>query len=35
LRKESPVFAALTRVWRRLPVRVAEFLGPAIVRGIP
>jgi serine/alanine adding enzyme len=35
LRKESPIFSALTRVWRRLPLRVAEFVGPAIVRGIP
>ncbi|MEX2173564.1 MAG: FemAB family XrtA/PEP-CTERM system-associated protein [Pirellulaceae bacterium] len=35
LRKESPLFATLTRAWRYLPLRVAEFVGPAIVCGIP
>jgi FemAB-related protein (PEP-CTERM system-associated) len=35
LRKESSGFALLTQAWRYLPVRVAEFIGPAIVRGIP
>jgi FemAB-related protein (PEP-CTERM system-associated) len=35
LRKESPAFALLTRAWRMMPLRVAEWVGPAIVRGIP
>ena len=35
LRKESPLFAALSRAWQFLPVSVAELLGPAIVRGLP
>jgi FemAB-related protein (PEP-CTERM system-associated) len=35
LRKESPVFAALSRAWRLLPVRVAEWVGPSIVGSIP
>jgi serine/alanine adding enzyme len=35
LRKESGGFALLARAWRCLPVCVAEFVGPAIVRGIP
>jgi serine/alanine adding enzyme len=35
LRKESRSFALLARVWRCLPLRVAEFIGPPIVCGIP
>jgi serine/alanine adding enzyme len=35
LRKESKTFALLSRAWKMLPLPVAEFLGPRIVRGIP
>jgi serine/alanine adding enzyme len=35
IRKESRGFSLLSRAWQCLPVRIAEFLGPAIVRGIP
>ena len=35
LRKESAKFQFFTQVWRRLPVPVAEWIGPTIVRGIP
>ncbi|HUE73647.1 MAG TPA: FemAB family XrtA/PEP-CTERM system-associated protein [Pirellulaceae bacterium] len=35
LRKESATFALLSRAWKLLPLPVAEFLGPRIVRGIP
>ena len=35
LRKESPAFSLLARAWRLMPVRLAELVGPAIVRGIP
>jgi FemAB-related protein (PEP-CTERM system-associated) len=35
LRKESPAFSLLTRAWRLMPLRLAELVGPAIVRGIP
>jgi FemAB-related protein (PEP-CTERM system-associated) len=35
LRKESPAFSLLARAWRLMPLRLAELVGPAIVRGIP
>jgi len=35
LQKESSSFRLLSRAWRCLPLRVAELIGPAIVRGIP
>ncbi len=35
LRKESGSFALLSRAWKRLPLPLAEWLGPQIVRGIP
>jgi FemAB-related protein (PEP-CTERM system-associated) len=35
LRKESGTFALLSRAWKLLPVPVAQWLGPHIVRGIP
>lgn len=35
LRKESAAFALLARAWRLMPLRLAELVGPAIVRGIP
>jgi FemAB-related protein (PEP-CTERM system-associated) len=33
--QSSPTFALATRIWRRLPVRVATALGPRIVRYLP
>lgn len=35
MRPENPRFERAIRVWRKLPVRVTQFLGPHIVRGIP
>jgi FemAB-related protein (PEP-CTERM system-associated) len=35
MRPENPRFQRLSQLWRRLPVPVANFLGPRIVRGIP
>jgi FemAB-related protein (PEP-CTERM system-associated) len=35
LRKESPRYRALIRLWQRLPVAVTTVIGPPIVRGIP
>jgi hypothetical protein len=35
LKKESAGFSLLSRAWRCLPLRVAELIGPSIVRGIP
>lgn len=35
MRPENEGFRALVSIWRRLPVRIANTLGPAIVRGIP
>jgi FemAB-related protein (PEP-CTERM system-associated) len=35
LRPESPRYALAIRAWKRLPVAVANTLGPRIVRGIP
>jgi serine/alanine adding enzyme len=33
--KESDSFSAAISLWQRLPLRVANMLGPAIVRHIP
>src|SRR5262249_45418443 len=35
LRKESPKYQRMVRIWQRLPLAVTRFLGPTIVRGIP
>jgi len=35
LRPDSPRYHWATRVWKRLPLPVANFLGPRIVRSIP
>jgi FemAB-related protein (PEP-CTERM system-associated) len=35
LRADNPKYQRLVEFWRRLPVSLASFLGPTIVRGIP
>lgn len=35
LRQDNPKYQRLIRVWQRLPLRVTQWLGPRIVRGIP
>jgi hypothetical protein len=35
VRKESPRYQQMIRIWQRLPISVTRWLGPAIVRGIP
>jgi len=35
MRKENPRYERMIRVWQRLPLSVANWLGPRIVRGIP
>jgi FemAB-related protein (PEP-CTERM system-associated) len=35
LRPENPKYRLATNVWKRLPIGVANFLGPRIVRSIP
>jgi FemAB-related protein (PEP-CTERM system-associated) len=35
MKKESPRYQRLIRVWQRLPVFVTQMIGPTIVRGIP
>lgn len=35
MRPESPRNARLARLWRRMPLPLANLLGPSIVRGIP
>ncbi|MDX1517337.1 MAG: FemAB family PEP-CTERM system-associated protein [Woeseiaceae bacterium] len=35
LNPDNPKFRLATRIWRRLPVSVANLLGPAIVRNLP
>jgi serine/alanine adding enzyme len=34
-RKEKSHFALAARIWKKLPLSVADYLGPRIVRGIP
>jgi hypothetical protein len=34
-KKESRSYQLAARVWQRLPLGVANMLGPKIVRGIP
>ncbi len=35
MRPDNPKYARLIRLWQRLPVGVANVVGPAVVRGIP
>jgi lipid II:glycine glycyltransferase (peptidoglycan interpeptide bridge formation enzyme) len=35
MRPENPRYQRLISLWRRLPVSVTRWIGPAIVRGIP
>jgi FemAB-related protein (PEP-CTERM system-associated) len=35
MRKESPRYERMIRIWQRLPLAVTRLIGPAIVRGIP
>jgi FemAB-related protein (PEP-CTERM system-associated) len=35
LRRESPRYQRMVRVWQRLPVSMTRLVGPLIVRGIP
>lgn len=35
MRADNPKYQRMIRVWQRLPLRVTQFLGPRIVRGIP
>jgi len=35
MRPDNPKYQRLIRLWQRLPVRVTQAIGPAIVRGIP
>jgi len=35
VRKENPRYRWATEVWKRLPLGVANWLGPRIVRSIP
>jgi FemAB-related protein (PEP-CTERM system-associated) len=35
MRPDNPKYKRAIRMWQRLPVRLTQYLGPAIVRGIP
>jgi FemAB-related protein (PEP-CTERM system-associated) len=35
MRPENPRYQRMIRLWQKLPVRVTQYLGPSIVRGIP
>lgn len=35
MRPDSPRYQRAIRLWQRLPVRLTQYLGPPIVRGIP
>ena len=35
MRPDNPRYGRLIRIWRRLPLRLTRWIGPAIVRGIP
>jgi FemAB-related protein (PEP-CTERM system-associated) len=35
MRPDNPRYEQLIRLWKRLPVRLTRWVGPAIVRGIP
>jgi serine/alanine adding enzyme len=35
MRPDNPRYQRLIQMWQRLPVRLTQYIGPAIVRGIP
>ncbi len=35
MRPDNPRYQRMIRLWQKLPVRVTQYLGPQIVRGIP
>lgn len=35
MRPDNPRYQRMIRLWQKLPVRLTQYLGPAIVRGIP
>lgn len=35
MRPDNPRYERMIKLWRRLPVRLTQYLGPPIVRGIP
>jgi FemAB-related protein (PEP-CTERM system-associated) len=35
LRADNPKYQRLIRAWRQLPLRISQWIGPRIVRGIP
>ncbi len=35
MRPDNPRFGRMIRFWRKLPVRLTQYIGPSIVRGIP
>jgi FemAB-related protein (PEP-CTERM system-associated) len=35
MRPDNPRYQRMIRLWQRLPVRVTQYIGPPIVRGIP
>jgi FemAB-related protein (PEP-CTERM system-associated) len=35
MRPDNPRYQRAIRLWQRLPVRLTQYIGPAIVRGIP
>lgn len=35
MRPDNPKYQRMVRLWRRLPLRLTQLLGPRIVRGIP
>ena len=35
MRPDNPRYGRMIRLWQKLPVRVTQYLGPSIVRGIP
>jgi FemAB-related protein (PEP-CTERM system-associated) len=35
MRPDNPRYQRMIRLWQRLPVRLTQYLGPQIVRGIP
>ena len=35
MRPENPRYQRMIKLWQKLPVRVTQYIGPSIVRGIP
>jgi hypothetical protein len=35
MRPDHPRYQRMIRLWQKLPVRLTQYLGPTIVRGIP